>query len=109
MSDLISGQVLWIPKVDLDIERSYRELCGKHLRNRGWQQMYIDEALQHVNFQLDERGTTLSSTARLKVKSGGDDARFVFDNPFLIILRQTGSQRPYFAAWIGNAELLHKM
>lgn len=69
----------------------------------------INEALQRVKFQLNERGATLSSTARLKVKSRGDGARFIFDNPFLIILRQTGSQRPYFAAWIGNAELLQKM
>jgi hypothetical protein len=30
----------------------------------------------------------------------------VFDKPFLILMKQTNSEHPYFALWVGNASLL---
>ena len=30
----------------------------------------------------------------------------VFDKPFLIMIQKEGGQKPYFALWVANAELL---
>ena len=31
---------------------------------------------------------------------------YIFDKPFLILLERKGAANPYFALWVGNAELL---
>jgi len=105
---LATHEPLWIPKVSFDLERSFEELIGKFLRNPGWEGLYIDVAMQHTQFDLDERGAMLSSEARIEIKSSEGRARFIFDRPFLILLRQVNRERPYFAAWIANGELLAK-
>jgi hypothetical protein len=30
----------------------------------------------------------------------------IFDGPFLVMIQKAGSQNPYFALWVDNAELL---
>ena len=41
------------------------------------------------------------------IEAGGMPTRsFIFDHPFLVLLIQKGAKQPYFALWIGNAELL---
>ena len=30
----------------------------------------------------------------------------VFDEPFLVMIQRTDASQPYFALWVGNAELL---
>ena len=30
----------------------------------------------------------------------------IFDQPFLILMKQANSDHPYFALWVGNASLL---
>jgi hypothetical protein len=32
--------------------------------------------------------------------------QMIFDRPFLILMKQTKSDKPYFALWVGNASLL---
>ncbi len=104
------GVPVWIPKVSFDHERSFHELLGKFLGNPGWEGWYIDVARQHTQFNLDERGAMLSSEAEIRVKSREvkGPTQAIFDRPFLILLRQTNRERPYFATWIGNGELLVK-
>ncbi len=97
---------IWIPKLSFDLETSFEELVGKFLRNSGWEKWFIDVAVQRVQFELDERGAILGSEVHIRAKSRSGLDRFVFDGPFLIILRQSNRERPYFAAWIGNEELL---
>lgn len=72
---------------------------------------HIDDARQRLFFELNERGATVSSKVRapLSVKGGPRSGRFVFERPFLILLRQTDGKYPYFVAWINNAELLTKV
>jgi hypothetical protein len=38
--------------------------------------------------------------------SGLTERNLVFDKPFLILLKRREAKRPYFALWVGNAELL---
>jgi hypothetical protein len=99
---------LKIPVIALGVEKKYQELIGKWLRNRGWENMYIGEARQGIRFQLDERGARLESDSSLAVCSEGSEhtRHFVFDRPFLICLKESSAAAPYFAAWIGSADLL---
>jgi len=97
---------LYVPVLDFDILRRYSELCGHSIRtaNKRLDGTSIVIAAQTVRFRLDERGAVLKSEA---IMAGALMERsFVFDKPFLILIKRREANRPYFALWVGNAELL---
>jgi hypothetical protein len=100
---------LIIPVVSLNVHRKYTELIDRHLKNEGLTDLYVTEASQGIRFRLDETGAKLSSEAEFAVSAELDQPRrFVFDKPFLLYLKEKHSRTPYFAVWIGTAEVLEK-
>ena len=97
---------LRVPVLDFDILRDYRELCGRAILNDGSRARGggLVTALQSIRFRLDETGAVLQSESILDRCI--PPRRLVFDGPFLILLMRANAQRPYFALWVGNAELL---
>lgn len=63
-------------------------------------------ARHRVRFHLDESGASLESEAAAVGIFGAMPREFIFDRPFLVMLIREGAPWPYFAAWIGNAELM---
>ena len=53
---------------------------------------------------MDEKGAVLRSRSNIRVASIA--GHFVFDKPYLLLLRRKGSEHPYFALWVNNPELL---
>ncbi len=103
------GESLVVPIVSLKVSHEYEELLGKRLRNPMLRGLFIDAAQQRIVFRLDETGARLASDAYLGLKSAlsrEEPRRFVFDRPFLLYIRRTGSEKPYLVLWIENAELL---
>jgi hypothetical protein len=39
---------------------------------------------------------------------GCADPSFIFDRPFLIVVKKRGAEHPFFVMWVDNAELLCK-
>ena len=71
----------------------------------------VESATQIVQFRLDERGAVVWSEAAVIGENGSYDytpgtRKFIFDKPFLIMLREAPEKQPYFAAWIGNTDLM---
>jgi hypothetical protein len=97
---------LQIPQFDFDLKHSYSELCNKHFKNKGFKGYFILKAIQSIRFKLSEKGVLLKSEARIPVPC--EPKRLIFDRPFLIYLKEKGAKYPYFAMWVGNAELLVK-
>jgi type II secretory pathway pseudopilin PulG len=102
---------LAVPKLAVGISGSFPELLGRHLKNPGWEDYFLSRALQLIRFRLDESGAKLVSEALVVGENGHEPPRskernFVFDRPFLIYLIEPDAARPYFAAWIENAELM---
>lgn len=107
-SRLETGDVLQIPRLEFDLDHSFRELIGLHLLNQGWEKWFVARATQYIGFKLNEKGSVVKSEGRIVVKKGPAPRRFVFDRPFLIYLKQKGAEYPYLAVWVGNSELLMK-
>jgi hypothetical protein len=101
---LKTNDILLIPKLNLNILHSYSELLKKYLRNKGFEGYWIAEALQSIRFSLTEKGALLSSDTHISVFC--DHRLLVFDKPFLLYLKEKGAKYPYFAMWVGNAELM---
>ncbi len=105
---------LAVPKLNFDLRGDFPELEGlllepspsAHVKN-----LMTTEVKQLIRFQLNEKGAVLKSEAAIAVCAAAIELPpkrhlMIFDRPFLILMKQAKSDRPYFALWIGNASLL---
>jgi hypothetical protein len=116
---LEEGEIIKIPKISFDLEQHFSELAGPYLNiaRRGEEPTstgyYISDAVQLIKFDLNEEGAKLRSEAAIMCKRCVSFApknlrQFIFDGPFLVLLRQSKETGPYFAAWVENTEILVK-
>jgi len=103
-----TNSTLLVPNLNWNISHHFAELegAGKQLLNAKFKGLWIDTALQTIDFRLDRSGVELQSESKLVVKAA--DPQFRFDRPFLIIVKKRGAERPFFVMWVDNAELLCK-
>lgn len=99
---------LIVPCVNLNCEINYKELCNQIIENTNG--MYIDAAIQTVQFEMNEKGGFLSSQAIIKNDyiSGIQDKsrRFNFCQPSCyLFLKEKDKNKPYFALKL-NIEFL---
>jgi hypothetical protein len=103
------GDRLAIPVINFNLLKSYDELMDKNLLNTGFTDYRIAQALQSIKFKLDEKGAVLKSESKVGLEkwSGGDKHKsLIFNEPFLIYLKEKNADYPYFAMWVNNTELL---
>ncbi len=100
---------LSIPYINISATINYDELCNKVIK--GTEGIYIENAIQNVKFYLNEKGGNLLSEAAIQdvLLCISDDTRyFYFNTPFVIFLKESNKEKPYFAVKINNADLLVK-
>lgn len=105
---LKKDEILKIPKLDFDITHSYDEITSYLSRlARG-----PAKAIQNICFRLNKKGAILKSEALIRYKGRKHVPKrprmFIFNEPFLIYLKEKTGKYPYFAMWVDNPELLLK-
>jgi len=102
---LQEGNDLIVPVLNFDITREYTELCGRKIlaKDPHFAGSSLAIATQNIRFKLDETGAMLKSEAIVAL---GVAQSLIFDKPFLVLLQRRTAKMPYFALWVGNAELL---
>ncbi len=102
-----------VPKLNYDLKKEFTELEGLvYVPGPGAKiksQIKIDSALQLIRFQLNEKGAVLKSEAVIAMRALAimrPHHTLIFDQPFLILMKQAGADRPYFAMWVANGSLL---
>ena len=100
---------LLVPNLHWSLIHHFAQLEGsdKRLLNNGFAPLYLGTAVQTIDFRLDRSGVELKSEAQIAAKSC-EAPDFVFDRPFLIVVKKRGAERPFFVMWVDNAELLCK-
>jgi hypothetical protein len=98
---------LLVPNMSWRIEHHFYELEGpdKELVGGAQPGAFIASAVEELEFRLDRRGAKVVSGAYPVVLDGGPKYLY-FNKPFLIYLKKRGAERPFFAVWVDNAELL---
>ena len=98
---------LLVPYVRVNGIINYKELVGKTIKNTDG--MYIANAIQNVNFSLNESGCNLSSHATMTTQyiSAGN-RYFWFRDTFVIFMKEAESDSPYFALKVDNSDILEK-
>lgn len=106
--DLRARDTLLIPGMHWRISHHFKELEGtdKQFQNPTLRGLYLDTALQTIEFRLDRSGAELASESKVFVKPAA--TYFDFNRSFLIILKKRDAEHPIFVMWVDNSELLDK-
>jgi len=103
-----------IPKFNFNLETNYKTLENSKFTS-GLHGYNIDVAWQRTAFILDEMGAEAESYATVEttVEESSEEEKpkpkkLIFDKPFLILLKRTDAENPYFALWNTNSELMKK-
>ena len=71
-------------------------------------QWYIKQALQTIDFELNNYGGSVKSEALIEILKSSDniDRDFSFDSDFVIFLKEKSKDKPYFALKVDNTDVL---
>jgi len=97
--------ILLIPDIPWHISHHFTEFEGRSFVNDRLQGYSLAEARQDMEFQLDHRGAGLKVEASMFAVMCVP-AAYIFDRPFLVYMKRRGVEKPFFAMWVDNAELL---
>jgi len=105
---VVAEEEVVIPVLELSVSADFRDDLNAADQPSGSR---VKSATQIVQFRLDEHGAVVWSEAEVIGENGSYDytpgtRKFIFDKPFLIMLREAPEKQPYFAAWIGNTDLM---
>lgn len=101
---------LKVPNLNFKLLKEYKELIGLEFPTNKNVTAVIEEALQTIQFKLDNTGGSIKSEAAIGTKTmamrpTGDKRNFNFDSEFTIFLKEAEKDKPYFAANISNITL----
>jgi hypothetical protein len=99
------------PKLHLDHHRDYVELIGKYLANKGFETYFIAQMFENIKFDMDEKGARVENEAVILTKGlammeAEKPKNFILDKPYLVVMKRTDSQNPYFILGVNNAKLM---
>ena len=100
------NDVLMIPFIKVQDEINYDELCGRFIKGTQW---YIRQALQTIDFELNNYGGSVKSEAlieALRQSVSNTNREFIFDDDFILYLKEDDKEKPYFALKVDNSDVL---
>jgi hypothetical protein len=98
--------ILLAPEIAFQVLHSFKDLEGRRFSDAAGKPHLIVNAQQNIQFNLNRKGASFGSEARMDVDAA--PRVFKFDKPFLVLMRTRGHKQPYFAMWVDNSELLRK-
>ena len=98
---------LRIPFISVKDEINYDELCGRYIKGKN--KTYIKQALQTINFELNNVGGSVKSEALIEATQSATfeiGRKCLFDDNFVLFLKEENKEKPYFALNVDNIDLL---
>lgn len=99
--------ILRVPFIKVNDEINYDELCGRIIK--GTNGMYIRQALQTIDFELNNVGGSVKSEAIIEAIKAAEidiERKFIFDSDFILYLKEESKEQPYFALKVDNIDVL---
>lgn len=104
---------LKVPDINLYKEKSFAELCDKEIKNT--KGLMIDQALETVDFKMNNEGVKLKSEAIIATKMSMPmmperlkPRKFYFNDTFVMFLQENDKNKPYFALRVKDVSLINK-
>ncbi len=99
-------QKLSKPIIKVNDEINYDELCGREIKNSKY---YIKQALQTIDFELNNVGGSVKSEAVIDATNKAiikNSRKMILDSDFILYLKEENKQQPYFALKVDNTDIL---
>ncbi|MBO5143505.1 MAG: hypothetical protein J6C46_11060 [Clostridia bacterium] len=101
------GDTLKVPYITFNLKEEITEVENQKFYFSNGEPYSIEQALQTIQFELDEKGGRIKSEAGMMVKNESamiptDPRHFNVDNTFTIFLIEKEKELPYFAAKISD-------
>lgn len=100
---------LKVPYVKMNELREYYELCGNPFLTADGKEIVIDQAMQTIKFEIDEKGGKIKSEAVIATKENAmimpdeeEPRYFYFDDTFAMFLKEESKDMPYFGILIDD-------
>lgn len=100
---------LKVPYVKMNELREYHELCGNPFLTLEGKEIIIDQAMQTIQFEIDEKGGKIKSEAVITTKENAmimpfeeEPRYFYFDDTFAMFLKEESKDVPYFGILIDD-------
>ena len=103
------NDILNIPFIKISDAINYDELCGRMIKGTDF---YIRQALQTIDFELNNYGGSVKSEALIEILKSAiinKGREFIFNDDFLLYLKEEDKQKPYFALKVDNLDVLEKV
>ena len=105
-----AGDKLKVPFMSLKAKTGYPELCNKEILHTD--KLYISQALQTADFNMNNTGVKLKSEAIMDIKVMSmpiavkqKGRNFFFNNTFIIFMKEKNQSKPYFAMRVRDIDL----
>ncbi len=95
-----------VPFIKVNADINYDELCGKYIKGTN---AYIEQAIQTVDFELDNYGGHIKSEAMINMYaciSDEEPRKFNFTDTFVLFMKEEGKEKPYFALRVADTDVL---
>lgn len=102
---------LKVPNIDLYKLKSFDEVCGRRIKGTN---ILIDQAVETVDFKMNNEGVKLKSEAMIMTKmtalrpEASHPRKFYFDDTFVMFLQESDKELPYFALRVNDVSLINK-
>ena len=102
-SNFLSDDTITISNLDFKLKTSYKELKNKQIKNTNF---VITDALQTINFILDNTGGKVKSESAITFKNTAinEERNFNFKDNYVLFLKEKDKDKPYFAMKVDNIE-----
>lgn len=104
---------LKIPNIDFNLKEEIKEVENNPFLFSNGHEYEIEKAMQTIQFELNKKGGKIKSEAGMMVKDAAavideKPRKFEVDDTFVIFLKETGKDLPYFAAKISDIANVQK-
>lgn len=99
---------LKVPFIKINDVINYDELCGRYIKDSN---SYIEQALQTIDFELNNVGGSVKSEAIMEVLQKvilEKGREFLLDDDFILYLKEESGNKPYLALKVDNIKVLEK-
>jgi len=101
-SNFLSEDTITISNLNFKLTTTYKDLINKQIKNTDF---IISDALQMINFTLDNTGGKVKSEAAITFKNTASSKRhFNFQDNYVLFLKEKDKAKPYFAMKVDNIE-----
>lgn len=101
-----------VPNISLYKEKSFKEVTNRRIKGTD---MMISDALETIDFKMDNEGVKLKSEAAIMTKlcamlpdEDVKPRKFYFNDTFVLFLQEADKNKPYFALRVNDVSLINK-